>query len=381
VFEQNMTGRFQAMTKINLLVPSLPTAEELLPWLRRIDEARWYTNFGPLLKEFEQQLLRVLPATGDPISLTTVSNATLGLELALLALDLPKGSRVLLPSFTFVATATAALRAGLTPVVADVDPDSWLLTPQIAAAALKKIRVDAVMPVSTFGCPQEIRQWDAFADETGLPVVIDAAGSLGNQEVGGRAVVVFSLHATKALASGEGGFVVASDSSYIRRVRQLSNFGINPETGISEFAGSNGKMSEYHAAVGLAALEGWRNIQQRRRKLMHAYLPRLEELCPEITLQKKPDGGIYPIFVAALPESAQISEVMSYMARHGIETRRWYCPPIHRQPAFDQLEKAGTLEVTESISNRVIGLPFHMQISVDQIDTICEKLAEALATR
>lgn len=367
------------MKKISLLVPSLPTADQLTPWLRRIDDAHWYTNFGPLLREFEQKLLGILPATGDPVSLTTVSNATLGLELALLALDLPRGSRVLVPSFTFVATATAALRAGLTPVVADIDPGSWLLTPDIARVALKKIRVDAVMPVSTFGCPQGIAEWDKFADETGLPVVIDAAGALGNQPVGGRAIVVFSLHATKSLSSGEGGFVVASDSAYIRRVRQLSNFGLNPETGISEFAGSNGKMSEYHAAVGLAALDSWKGIQRRRRSLMSGYLPRLAQHCPQVVLQSKPDGGIYPIFVAALPEAVQVGDVMAYMSAKGIETRRWYCPPIHLQPAFNTLERAGSLATADAVANKVVGLPFHVQLSMDDVDRICITLAEALA--
>ena len=180
-------------SRIPLLLPDMPLAEELLPWLKRIDATRWYSNFGPLVRELESALIGMFAERSDKsLHLTTVSNCTAGLELALLALDLKPGSRVLVPALTFVATATAVLRAGHLPVIADVDPHTWLLTPAIARAALAREALDAILPVATFSCPHEIEGWNAFIAETGLPVVIDAAAAFGNQWECGRTTLVFS---------------------------------------------------------------------------------------------------------------------------------------------------------------------------------------------
>ena len=129
------------MNRIPLLIPELPSVAELQPYLERIDAARWYSNFGPLCREFEGALAGMFIAkNAQPVRVTTVSSCTLGLELALRALDLAPGSQVLLPALTFVASATAVVRAGLVPVAADVDPQSWLLTPEIARAACARRR-------------------------------------------------------------------------------------------------------------------------------------------------------------------------------------------------------------------------------------------------
>ena len=125
--------------------------------------------------------------------------------------DTPR-ARVLIPAITFVATAAAVVRAGYEPVLSDVDERTWLLTPEIARRAIAKIPVDAVMPVSTYGCLQDTGAWDDFSRATGVPVVIDAAGAFGNQQAGERSTLVFSLHATKVLSGAEGGFEIGRAS-------------------------------------------------------------------------------------------------------------------------------------------------------------------------
>ena len=125
--------------RIPLLVPDMPLAAEIAPYLARIDAARWYTNFGPLVRELEAALaarMQAQAAAPGPLHLVSVANCTVGLELGLQALGLPAGALVLLPSFTFVATATAVLRAGMLPAAADVDGASWLLTPALAREAI-----------------------------------------------------------------------------------------------------------------------------------------------------------------------------------------------------------------------------------------------------
>ncbi|HEL4163841.1 TPA: DegT/DnrJ/EryC1/StrS family aminotransferase [Stenotrophomonas maltophilia] len=130
------------MDKIPLLVPLMPTLEQAKAYFAEIDGNRHYTNFGPLSRRLEQRLANDLGVEQENV--TTVSNCTVGLELALQARGLPLGARVLLPSLTFVATATAVSRVGMTPVIADIDAEGWSLTPEIARDATLRERIDAI---------------------------------------------------------------------------------------------------------------------------------------------------------------------------------------------------------------------------------------------
>lgn len=364
------------MTEIKLLVPDMPRASALAPYLARIDVARWYTNFGPLVRELEARLCEQF-APEDHV--VTVSSGTAGLELALLALGLPPGARVLLPDFTFVATATAIMRSGFRPVVADVDARNWLLTPAIARGAIAARPVDAVMPVATFGCPQDADAWSRFSAETGVPVVIDAAGAFGNQRTGPRVHVVFSLHATKALGAGEGGFVASRDAALVERVRRLSNFGIDGATGIVDTPGTNAKLSEYHAAVALTALDTWPARADARRTLWRAFLEAMRERCPMLSAQDRPEDGSYTIAPVLLPPRPGPDAVIDALTRARVQTRRWYCPPLSRHPAFAAVERAGTSAGVEAVSGRVLGLPFHLELAQADIDRVFGVLRQAVA--
>ena len=364
------------MTEIKLLVPDMPRAAALAPYLARIDEARWYTNFGPLVRELEGRLgAHFAPAD----RLVTLSSGTAGLELALLGLGLPPGARVLLPDFTFVATATAVLRGGFRPVVGDVDPRSWLLTPAIARRAIAACAVDAVMPVATFGCPQDAEEWDRFSEDTGLPVVIDAAGAFGNQHSGRRVHVVFSLHATKALGAGEGGLLVSCDAALVERVRRLSNFGIDVATGIVDRPGTNAKLSEYHAAVALASLDTWPSRAEARRAKWRSFLAEMGVLCPALSAQHRPEGGAYAIAPVLLPRGVAPEAVMDALTHAGVQSRRWYFPPLSRHPAFAAVERAGALDGVGEVSGRVLGIPFHLALTADDLRRVFGVLQQSVA--
>jgi dTDP-4-amino-4,6-dideoxygalactose transaminase len=375
-------------TRIPLLVPDLPTADELLPWLQRIDKNRWYTNFGPLVLEFESALRRYLSnrpsgSSQGEISLTTVSSGTAAIELALLARALPERSRVLLPAFTFSATCTAIQRAGLRPVFSDVDEKSWMLTPDIACAALRHIRFDLVLPVATFGCPQPTNEWDEFSRETGIPVLIDAAAGFGNQEIGERGIVTFSLHATKTFGVGEGGLVAARTPEFIEKVRRLSNFGIGVD-GIIRQGGDNAKMSEYHAAVGLAQLTRWARLRERNKMIWQAYQRGLKPLGGQIGFQQGAEERVHSQMPVLVP-AGQVSRLTTWLTEQGIETRRWYCPPLPKHPAFSDIPCIGSdgkqdLPVTARLADGLLGLPFHTSLKESQIEYICERLGECLST-
>ena len=373
---QPVTGVPPAI-RIPLLVPELPGLDELIPYLRRIDERRWYSNFGPLVQEFEARFAASF-ATANPaghVSAVTVSNATAGIEIALRALALPPGSLVLVPALTFVATATAVLSAGLTPVVADVDEDNWLLTPAIATAAAALLPLRALLPVATFGAAQDAKGWSDFHAATGLPVVIDAAAAYGNQFDPGPTCAVFSLHATKPLASGEGGVIVTRSAEFAATVRQLSNFGIDLSgkqgvpVGSTTLVGTNAKMSEYHAAIGLASLDAWPDTIQRRQQMFDRYSGVIEATCgSRVVWQHMPLDAVRSVCCLLLPSGPERDRAEALMATNGIATRRWYLPLIHEHPAFQALEHMAAPNA-QVIAQRLLGIPFHLSLSdADQTD-------------
>ena len=357
--------------RVPLLVAELPTLDRLAPYLERIDRSRWYSNFGPLVQELEERLAASFQHGGRRApTVVTVGNGTVGIELALRALDLPPNAPVLVPALTFVATANAVLSAGLRPVVWDVDPDSWLLTPESAGEAAAEFPIRAVVPVATYGCPQDTEGWARFHAGTGIPVVIDAAAGFGNQTDCGPTCSIYSLHATKPLAAGEGGFVVTRDAKLARAVRQLSNFGINltdPKSapiGAVTMIGTNGKMSEYHAAVGLASLDAWLDSSARRRALYQSYTESIRAI-PGLgtTWQRAPDDCVRSVCCLLLESQDLRSRAEASLDALGIATRRWYLPLLDRHPAFAHMAIRPT-PVADSIADRLLGIPFHLGLDV-----------------
>lgn len=373
---------------IPLLLPDMPAPQALLPWLQRMHDAQQYSNFGPLVGEMETRLLdRFAARSPVPLALTSVSSATLGLELVLSALDLPPHSRVLIPSLTFVATATAVLRAGHVPVLADVDAHSWLLTPDIARRALLEAGADAVMPVAAFGAPHDSAAWHAFQQETGIPVVIDAAGAFGSQWLQGQGgTAVFSLHATKSLPAGEGGFVVSSDPAVVARVRQLSNFGINLDAGaampIGTLAriGTNAKLSEYHAAVCLASMTQWDARAALRREL---YAQMGEELSQAGRGQLRwqavqPAVAAPTLLCIRMPGAARRDRLERLCAAQDIGIRRWYQPLLGRMLTMASHCVCLPTPNASRIESEMCGLPFFPGMSAGQRARVVEVVRLAM---
>lgn len=370
---------------VPLLVPDMPSPQTLMPWLERMHAARHYSNFGPLVRELEMRFSQVFGLPQEQLS--TVANATLGLELVLQCLDLPKGSHVLLPAFTFVATATAVVRAGHVPVLADVDPDCWMLTPEIARAACHAMRIDAVIPVATFGMPHDMPAWHQFEQDTGLPVIIDAAAAYGSQWLqGAQGTLVFSLHATKSLPAGEGGLVISTRPGLAARVRQLSNFGINldPAAGLPVGAladvGSNAKMSEYHAAIGLASLQVWEEHALQRRAL-HAEM--VEELgcATGNALHWQVPGKVGRLMAptllcAQLPDEIARTRLEQRCQARRIMTRRWYQPLLQDMPVMSAHCKQLPTPHAERLASTLLGLPFFLGMPAVQRQLIIETVRD-----
>ncbi|PIF34908.1 dTDP-4-amino-4,6-dideoxygalactose transaminase [Delftia sp. 60] len=356
---------------VPLLVPDMPSPQQLMPWLERMHASRHYSNFGPLVDELEAEFAQRFEVSVE--NLTTVANATLGLELVLQALDLPAGSRILLPAFTFVATATAILRVGHVPIIADVDASNWMLTPDIAAEACARTQVDAVMPVATFGMPHDMHAWHQFEEQAGVPVVIDAAASYGSQWLqGARGTLVFSLHTTKSLPAAEGGLVVSTRDGLAEKVRELSNFGINLKKGHSvqigalASLGTNAKLSEYHAAIGLASLSFWESHAQQRR-LLEAQMKESLTIASRGALRWQTEGGggalkAPTLLCARLSDENARMKLEKRCEEARITTRRWYQPLLHLMPALISLCEKLETPNADSLSGSLLGLPFFLRM-------------------
>jgi dTDP-4-amino-4,6-dideoxygalactose transaminase len=349
--------------------PRLPPARAIQPYLRQIDANAWYSNHGPLAKAFQ---VRLAENWGVPDrSVALLSNATTALTLAIAASGARAGTRCLMPSWTFVATACAVHQAGLVPHFVDVRADSWLPDPNIVELIAQHHDVGAIVIVSPFGATLDTDRWDALQSNTGIPVIIDAAAAFdtiradGPMRLGACPMIV-SLHATKVFGIGEGGALLSRDTDLVDRVRRLAQFGF---LGTREalLPGLNAKLSEYAAAVGLAGLDLWQETRARWNNVTNTYMHKLHHA----PIQASPGFGKH--FV-----SSTLSVLWPYakpaikaeLAEAGIDTLRWWGPGCHAQPSFRHCP-AEPLPVTDDLAARTIGLPFWQDLTPSQIDTAC----------
>jgi dTDP-4-amino-4,6-dideoxygalactose transaminase len=361
--------------RIPVARPQLASLADALPYLQRIDASRTYSNFGPLNALFESRLADRFGL--EPGCTVTCNNATNGLTIALQHASAGSGRYCLMPAWTFAATAHAAIAAGLTPYLLDVDSATGALTPEITLAALADIPepVDAVMPVAPFGAPMEPHAWDAFRAATGIEVVIDAAAGFDTLSVG-QAPAVVSLHATKLMGIGEGGFVVCSDPATISDLRRRSNFGFDSGRRAS-LSGCNAKLSEMGAAYGLAALDHWPSQRRAHEAVLVAYRTRLEDI-PELKLAPGlGESWVTSTFNIESPAAA-IVQIEQRLALSGIQTRRWWNQGLHRHPAFTNLPRTELL-VTDELAARTLGLPCFPDLAMPAMDEIAAIVREVLS--
>jgi dTDP-4-amino-4,6-dideoxygalactose transaminase len=345
--------------------PMLPTADDLLPYLRRIDAARVYSNFGPLAAELQDKLTERLRL---PVgSVVATSSGTTALMAAILSVAGP-ATRLrpyaLIPAFTFAATGVAAERCGYQGYLADIDASTWMLDPESLAGHPALEQVGVIIPVAPYGRPVAQSPWLAFRERTGIPVVIDAAASFdcvyhSPGPFFGEIPVVMSFHATKIFGTGEGGCVVSTNAGMIERAGQALNFGIHM-TRESASPSLNGKMSEYHAAVGLAELDGWRRKQDSFQQAAARYRQSMEqnELLSRFFVW--PDiSACYALYLCS--GSDEVTCVQEELRRAKIDFRFWYGAGLHAQIHFAN-NPHGDLHVTENIGRRLIGLPMAIDI-------------------
>jgi dTDP-4-amino-4,6-dideoxygalactose transaminase len=372
--------------------PLLPTAEALLPYLRQIDAARFYTNRGPLVWQLEQRLAGLLGQEGHAVR--TAASGTLALELAILAhagRATPDRPLALLPSFTFAATAQAAERCGYRPVFVDVDPATWTLDAAALAHHPLRARAGLAVAVAPYGRLPDTAALAALQAETGIPVAVDAAAAFETLLDAPHALtpalpLALSLHATKGFSTGEGGAVLWPCREGQARVVQIANFGFR--TGReAETVGLNGKLSEFHAAVGLAMLEGLAARREAQAAVVAAWVA--QAACRRLPGRLHLSPRISPAYaLLETPDAATCRHAEAALAEQGIETRRWYGRGVHRQPYFTPPAPAADplrdptpcptpdpLPVTAALCDRLLGLPTAPDQTAAEIARVLDALA------
>lgn len=363
------------MSMIPILQPKLPSAERLVPYLRKIDSSRIYSNYGPLAVSFEDRLAAHFDLPQGTV--TTVANATLGLTLGLAAQGARPGTLCAMPAWTFIASAHAATLAGLTPYFVDVDPSTWTIDPDEIADLLPRAPgvIGAVMPVLPFGRPIDVAAWDRFRSRTGLPVVIDAAAGFDAVTASATPAVV-SLHATKVLGVGEGGFIMSTDTSIIREIRARANFGFRG-TREAATAAVNAKLSEYHAAVGHAALDEWTETRAEWMALAQIYRRTITESNRLRFQEGFGHTWITATCVLSLADSAA-TRMEQALAAAGIDTRRWWGEGAHAHPATSAFPR-GPLPTAEALARSTIAVPFFRDLQAADVQRVADHVLASIA--
>ncbi|MBI5241062.1 MAG: DegT/DnrJ/EryC1/StrS family aminotransferase [Elusimicrobia bacterium] len=360
----------------HLVKPALPPREEFAGRLRELYRSRILTNQGAQVRALEERLSEFIGVKHCAL----FCNATVALMVLLRALDLE--GEVILPSFTFAATAQAALWARLRPRFVDIDPGSLMLDPGRVAAAVGR-RTAAILGVNLFGSCCDHDRLRAVADRHGLPLLYDSAQAFGTRYRGRMAgalgdAEVFSFHATKLFHTGEGGAIVTGDPGLYARVCRMRNFGFAAYLDCVDL-GLNGKMPELSALLGLSLLRDLpRRIAQGRR-VCREYRRRLGAVpglsLPEPRREVSGNHSYFPVLVDPAGFGLSNLELNLALLHERIVTRCYFYPPVHRTGYFRGLSRrSGGLPETDRAARRVLCLPVRSDMRLEELERIVEAI-------
>lgn len=348
--------------------PYLPSLEKYHRYLGGIYERAWLTNNGPLVQELKIRLEDYLGVK----NLLPVSNGTSALQLAFKALDV-RGSAVTTP-FTFVATSSALLWHGIEPIYADINSKNCNLDPSSAAQAIRH-DTTAIVPVHVYGNPCDVEALQRLAEKKQVKLIYDAAHAIGIK-LGQQSVLNYgdastlSFHATKVFHTVEGGAVIFKDSDAYERAFNMTNFGIDKASGEIVDIGINAKMSEVHAAMGLAVLDDLDMLLSRRKEMFHMYHELLKGHLEFPIWHENADlnGAYMPVI---FDNSDSCSRVLNGLAQHQIVARRYFAPSLDKTVVFPSSDR---VPASNDLAGRILTLPLYYGLENKEINQVCESV-------
>jgi len=352
----------------------------------------WISSSGRFIDEFEQ---RWAAYCGRRYGIA-VSNGTTALQLAVAALDLQPGDEIIMPSFTIISCALAAVYNGAVPVLVDSDPATWCMD---VTQVEKKIseRTRAIMPVHIYGHPVDMDPILELARARGLAVIEDAAEAHGAEYLSGRdtnpvwrrcgglgTLSCFSFYANKLVTTGEGGMVVTNDAGLNDKVRSLRNLCFRPERRFYHLEmGFNFRLTNLQAALGLAQIERIHDIVARKRSVGEEYTRRLKGLRGlQLPVDECWARGVYWMYgIVVMEETGMDAAALAQtLRRSGIETRPFFLG-MHEQPVFHQrgLFVDEHYPVAERLGRQGLYLPSGLGLTEEQLTRVCTTLHEVLS--
>jgi len=361
--------------KLHVGKPNLENRDRFLRRVQDILDRRWFTNNGEYVREFEAKIAEIIGVR----NCIAMCNATIALEIAARALGLT--GEVILPSFTFIATAHALQWQQITPIFADITEEGHTVDPQSVEKMITP-KTTGIISVHTWGTPCHVEALQDVADAHGLKLVFDAAHAFGCEHKGAKIgtfgdAEVFSFHATKFLSSFEGGAVATNNDELAKKIRLMKNFGFSGHDNVIH-VGTNGKMSEVSAAMGLTSLESMDDIVENNYRNYKVYQSLLSDIegVRFITYDETEKRNYQYIVITVDAEKTGISrdQLIEILHRENILARRYFYPGCHRMEPYRSYFPHSwmLLPHTERLSERVISLPTGNAVSVDDISTICE---------
>lgn len=357
--------------------PKLPSADHLLPYLREIDHTRYYANFGPLHQRLANRLATYFGIDCRQLGLAASGTAALtGLILATAGRASASKPYCICPSYTFAATALAIEACGYQPVLADIGRTTLALEPERIAELPELERSALVVLVAPYGQAPELGTWKQFSLRTGVQVIIDAAACFDTIDVrevcAGPLAVALSLHATKTFSTAEGGIMLASDTRLVERALAALNFGFLSGRDCA-VPSINGKLSEYHAAIGLAELDGWAEKRQAYLRVAATYSEAAAAagLSHRVVVDTQ-RANPYALFLASDADEASI--IGRALNNAAIDWRLWYGRGLHRQTYFN-MPGSHRFPITDAVSPAIIGLPFAIDLGRDEVDRVIRAVA------
>ena len=354
--------------------PNIVDREAFMRQVERVLDNQWLTNNGPLVQEFEQRVAERLGVK----HCVAMCNGTIALEIAIRALGL--SGEVIIPSWTFVATAHALYWQGITPVFADIDPATHNLDP-VAVCKMITPRTSGIIGVHLWGRAAPVDELQQIADEHGIRLMFDAAHAFGSSYQGQSigcfgACEVFSFHATKAFNTMEGGAVATNDDELAEKLRLMRNFGFKGYDNVIH-PGTNGKMIEVCAAMGLANLDSFDTIIEKNRHNHAVYAQALADIPGVALLGYDPsEHNSHHYIVLEVDGRCPVSrdEIVDALHAHNILARKYFWPGAHRmQPYRDLFPHAGLmLPQTCAVAEKVLVMPNGTNVSMEQIQAVAD---------
>lgn len=358
--------------------PYLPSRKKLDSYIDKIYESRWLTNSGPLVQQLSQRLEKYLGVD----NLLLVSNGTLALQVAYKALGINSNNPIQEPEaittpFTFVATASSLKWEGITPLFADIDEDSWCLSPTNIEASITK-NTKVIVPVHVFGNACDVEAIDAIAGKHKLKVVYDASHAFGVKYKGKSLLnwgdaATLSFHATKLFHTIEGGAIIFKKKEDLERAKALINFGLTGPEEISN-VGINAKMNEFQAAMGLCILDEIDINFSARREIVeyyHRYLP------SNITVKMQHEyaNENYAYMPIILENEEQVFSVLNRLSEKGVFVRRYFYPSLNNT----EYGNGTSMPVSENISKCILCLPLYKGLVEEQIFEIVDDIKKVIS--